>query len=333
MSVPEARCAPTQQDVYLARERIAGTARRTPLVLAEALSAELGANVHLKLESLQPTGSFKVRGAANKLLTLTPEERERGVVAVSTGNHGRAVAHVARRLGVHATVCISTGVPANKVAALRASGAEIVIFGASQDEAEVRAEELRAQHGLTLVHPFDDPLVIAGQGTIGLELLEELPTIDTVLVPLSGGGLVSGVALALKAANPVIRVVAVSAAAAPVMTRSLEAGRPLELAEQDTLADSLRGGIGLENRYTFRLVRELVDEHVVVSEEEIVAALRFLLLREQVVAEGAAAVGVAALLSARVKLGAATAVVVSGRNVDTSALLERLLAGSQPERS
>ncbi len=313
---------PTQQDVFAARRRIAGTARRTPLVLAEQLSLELGGNVHLKLESLQPTGSFKVRGAANRLLALSGEERERGVVAVSTGNHGRAVAHVARLLGVRATVCISTGVPANKVAALRATGAEIVIFGASQDEAEVKAQELRAERGLTLVHPFDDALVIAGQGTIGLELLEDLPEIDTVLVPLSGGGLVSGVAVALKAANAAVRVVAVSAEAAPVMVRSIEAGRPLQLPEEGTLADSLRGGIGLDNRLTFRLVRELVDEHVTVSEDEIAEALRFLLLREQLVAEGAAAVGVAALLSGRVKACGATAVVVSGRNIDMTALLE-----------
>ncbi len=317
---------PTYADVLAARERVAGTVRRTPLILGEATASGLGAPVHLKLESLQPTGSFKVRGAANRLLALSNEERERGVVTVSTGNHGRAVAHVGRQLGVRVTVCLSELVPANKVAALRDTGAEVIIGGAGQDEAAERAEALREERGLTLVHPFDDPYVIAGQGTMALELLEQQPELDTVLVPLSGGGLLAGVALALKAAAPAVRVVAVSAEATPVMLRSVEAGKPVELPEVPTLADSLGGGIGLANRYTLGLVRELVDEHVVVSEEEIRRAMVHLLLEERLVAEGASAVGVAALLGGHVSPGRATAVIVTGRNVDMRTLLD--LVGS-----
>lgn len=320
---------PTLQDVFAARARVIGLARETPLVLAEGLSHALGAEVHLKLESLQPTGSFKVRGAANKLLSLSAAERARGVVTVSTGNHGRAVAYVARRLGVAATVCISREVPENKVAALRALGPELVVHGASQDEAEARARALAEARGLSFVHPFDDPAVIAGQGTIGLELLGALPELDTVLVPLSGGGLISGVALALKAANPAIRVVGVSMARAPVMVRSLEAGRPLEMPEEETLADSLRGGIGLQNRHTFALVRELVDECLLVTEAEIAAAMASALLEEQLVVEGAAAVGLAALASGRAAPGKATAVVVSGRNVAVPRLLELAREGER----
>lgn len=318
---------PTHQDVLAAAGRIFGTARRTPLVLAEALSEGVGKAVELKLETLQPTGSFKLRGAANRLLALEPAQRSRGVVTVSTGNHGRAVAYVGRLLGIPVTVCISEMVPLNKVESLRATGAELLIGGAGQDEATARAEELAEEHGMTFVHPFDDPHVIAGQGTIGLELQEEMPELDTVLVPLSGGGLVSGIALALKADNPNMRVVAVSAATTPVMLRSLEAGTPVEMPEVLTLADSLGGGIGLQNRYTFGLVRDLVDEHVIVTEAEIAAGMRHLLMEERLVAEGGAAVGVAALLAGRVHPGEETAVVLSGRNVDMQVLIEVARSG------
>lgn len=310
----------TQQDIFRARKRIASLARRTPLVRADALSAHTGEEVFLKLETLQLTGSFKVRGAANKLLSLSESERTRGVVTVSTGNHGRAVAYVARALGVAATVCISKSVPDNKVEAIRALGATLVIDGISQDEAEVRAEEFAAD-GLTLIHPFDDPHIISGQGTIGLELLEDLPELTTVLVPLSGGGLIAGIALALKSANPKLRVVGVSMEHGSVMVESLKAGRPLELPEDDTLADSLKGGIGLANRYTFGLVQRLVDETVLVSETDIAEAMRFALHRERLVLEGAAAVGVAALLSRRVRYDGPVAVIASGSNVVVDVLL------------
>ena len=320
--------SPTIQDVRDARQRIAAIARHTPLLHSTILSERSGAPVYLKLETLQETGTFKVRGAANRILNLPEEARDRGVVTASTGNHGRAVSYVARRLGIPAVVCISERVPQNKVEALQRSGAELVIEGQGQDEAAERAAELEEERGLTMVHPFDDPFVIAGQGTIGLELLEDLPDLDTVLVPLSGGGLISGVALALKSAVPELRVVGVSMQRAPVMYHSLQAGHPVQMAEEETLADSLLGGIGLQNRYTFRLVQQLVDDVVLVSEEEIARAMAFLLLEQHVVAEGAGAVGVAALLAGKIaNLGSNVGVVISGGNVALEDLLRAVQSG------
>jgi threonine dehydratase len=314
--------AVTAQDVYAARRRIAPLIWPTPLVRSPALSAGGPGEVHLKLENQQRTGAFKIRGAANKLLALTPEERARGVITVSSGNHGRAVADVAGRLGVRAVVCVSELVPHNKVEAIRALGAEVVVHGRSYDEAEARSVDLACAERLTPISPFDDPHVIAGQGTIGLELLEALPRVDTVIVPLSGGGLIGGIGLALKAALPDVHLVGVSMARGPVMVRSLGAGRPVELVEEETLADALTGGIGLDNRHTFRLVRALVDETVLVSEEEIAAAMAFLLHTHHLVVEGGGAVGVAALRAGKVTgRGTRTAVVVSGGNVDVSRLL------------
>ncbi|MEQ9501072.1 MAG: pyridoxal-phosphate dependent enzyme [Deltaproteobacteria bacterium] len=286
----------------------------TPLV-PSALSAP-EREVRLKLENLQPTGAFKVRGAANRLRDLTPNAR--GVVTVSTGNHGRAVAHVARELGVRAVVCISRRVPANKVAALEATGAEVHVVGDSQDEAEVFARRIAAEERLELIHPFDDPSVIAGQGTIGLELLERWPAVDTIVVPLSGGGLLGGIALAVKSARPEVRVVGVSAAQTPVMLDSLAAGHPIERAEQPTVADSLLGGVGLANRYTFALVRDLVDEHVVVGEAEIERAMAWAYLEEGQTLEGAGAATLAAAM--RYPLGRHVALVASGGNVDPDLL-------------
>ena len=313
----------TLHDVYQARQRIARIAIRTPLIRSPSLSEHIGASVHLKLESVQETGSFKIRGATNKLLSLTADERARGVITVSSGNHGRAVSYVARQLGVDAVVCVSERVPGNKVEAIEQLGAETVVHGESYDEAEAHAFRLQEERGLTWVHPFDDPSVIAGQGTIGLELLEDLPEIDTVVVPLSGGGLISGIALALKSANPAIRVIGVSMDRAPVMFHSLRAGAPIEMEEEETIADALAGGIGLDNRYTFRMVQEYVDETVLVSEEEIAEAMAYALENHHLVVEGGGAVGVAALLHRRVReMGCNVVVVLSGSNVSLPLLLE-----------
>jgi threonine dehydratase len=310
-------------NIHDARRRIAPLVRRTPFLPSSALTQRHGAAVLLKLETLQETGTFKVRGAANKILSLPERQRERGVVTASTGNHGRAVSHVARALGVRAVVCISERVPQNKVEALRRSGAELVIEGESQDEAAERALALQAERGLTMIHPFDDPSVIAGQGTMGLEMLDVQPELDAVLIPLSGGGLIAGVALALKSALPSLRVVGVSMERSPVMYHSLEAGHPVQMPEEETLADSLLGGIGLENQYTFDLVRQLVDEVVLVSEEEIARGMRFLLREEHVVAEGAGAVGIAALLANKVGgAGDNISVVISGGNVALDTLMQ-----------
>lgn len=309
--------------IHAARRRLAGRVRVTPLVPSAALSEIAGADVRLKLETLQDIGAFKLRGATNKLLSLSEAERARGVVAISSGNHGRGVAHAARALGIRAVICMGSLVPENKVAAIRALGAEVRIVGASQDEAEVEAKRLVAEEGLVAAHPFDDPAVIAGQGTIGLELLEEWPELDTVIVPLSGGGLIGGIALAIKAARADARVIGVTMERGAAMVESLQAGQPVPVEELPTLADALGGGIGLDNRHTFALVRDLVDETLLITEEEIAAGMRHLLREEQLVAEGAGAVGVSALLTGRLQhLGTRIAVVVSGRNVDMDAFMK-----------
>jgi threonine dehydratase len=256
-------------------------------------------------------------------LDLSDEEMGRGVITVSSGNHGRAVAYVAKRLGIHAVVCMSVQVPANKVGAIARLGAEVVVHGDCYDDSERHAMRLQEERGLTMIEPFDDPCIIAGQGTIGLEILEDLPSVGTVIVPLSGGGLISGVALAVKSAARAIRVVGVSMERAPVMVHSLKAGRPIEMAEEETLADALVGGIGLNNRYTFRMVQEYVDDTVLVLEEEIGAAMTFALEEHHLVVEGGGAVGIAALLSGKVEgLGGHVTVVVSGGNASLPLLLK-----------
>ncbi|MCY4469089.1 MAG: hydroxyectoine utilization dehydratase EutB [Thiotrichales bacterium] len=320
----------TLRDLYLARARIASGIRRTPLVASQSLSAPGSARISLKLETLQDTGAFKLRGATNFIRASGDAVRARGVVTVSTGNHGRAVAHAARRVGARAVICMSDLVPRNKREAIQALGAEVRIIGRSQDEAEVEAQRLVAEEGLTLVHPFDEPLVIAGQGTIGIEILEDQPEVDTVIVALSGGGLISGIALALKAANPGTRVVGVTMEQGAAMYESVHAGRPVEVEEAASLADSLGGGIGLENRYTFELTRALVDDCVLVSESEIARAMRHLYFNERVIAEGGGAVSVAAVLADKVPdLAGNVVCVVSGGNVAMAAFT-RIVAG--PDR-
>jgi threonine dehydratase len=305
---------PDLGDIYAARHRLGTLVRWTPLVPAEELSAAAGFEIHLKLECWQTTGSFKVRGAANKLLSLSEEEKRRGVIAFSTGNHGRAVAWLSRRLGLPAVICLSARVPAWRVEAMRAMGAEVVAHGASQDEAYARTLEIQRERGLTMVAPFDDPLIVAGQGTLALEILEDLPETGQVVVPLSGGGLFGGVALAAKTIRPSIRAVGVSMAVAPAMIRSLEAGRPVEIPEVDSLADALLGGIGLDNRHTFELTRRYIDQMELVSEEEIAAGMFHAFDRLRLVAEGSGAVGLAAVLAGKIKGPGPVVLVVSGGN-------------------
>lgn len=321
----------TLQDIFVAAKAVSSMAHRTPLMLSQGLSKETGANVYLKLENTQQTGSFKVRGAANRLLHLTQQEMNAGVVTVSTGNHGKAVAYVAQRLGIRATVVVPELVLPHKVEAMRQLGAEVIIAGASQDEAELHAIEMAQADGahpegaLTMVSPFDHPDIVAGQGTIGLELMEQLPEIDTAIIPLSGGGLASGIGLALKSANPRIRVIGVSMERGPVMVESLKAGHPVQLPEERTLADSLMGGIGLDNHYTFRMIQQYVDDTLLVSEEEIAAAMVYALRSERIVVEGGGAVGIAAVLAGKVAgPWRKVAIVVSGGNADLS-VLESLL--------
>lgn len=306
-------------EVVAARERIAGLAVvPTPLVPAAALDRGAGARTWLKLESIQPTGSFKVRGAASRISAMGAAERARGVVTASTGNHGRAVAHVAAELGMPAVVCVSVHVPPGKIAALEASGCEVLVGGDSQTDALATAEQLVSDRGMTLIHPFDDPLVIAGQGTIGCELLEQLPDTTTVMVPLSGGGLLAGIAVAVKALRPAVRVVGVTMERAPVMAASLEAGHPVELAEAATLADSLQGGIGRANATTFPITRTLMDEVVLLTEQEIWNGMRFAFDAHRLVLEGAGAVGIAAILGGHLTddAGQDVVLVCSGANAE-----------------
>ncbi|MGY5776081.1 hydroxyectoine utilization dehydratase EutB [Rhizobium sp. LEGMi135b] len=306
----------TLPDIEAARRRIAPNVLRTPLRLSQALSQRMGVPVHLKLENHQHTGSFKLRGATNALLCLDEGARSRGLVTASTGNHGRAVAHAAKAMGARATICLSALVPANKLEAIRNLGADIRIVGHSQDDAMLEVERLVREEGMCFIPPFDDVDVIAGQGTLGLEVADDLPEAALVLVPLSGGGLASGVAAAIKSRLPATKVVGVSMERGAAMAASLAAGRPTDVREVETLADSLGGGIGLDNRLTFRMCRALLDDVILLSEEEIAAGIRHAALIEGMTVEGAGAVGIAALLAGKIKPDGPMVIIVSGGNID-----------------
>lgn len=316
-------------DLYTARRNIASVAVRSPLLPAWSLSGDRR-DVRLKLETTQPTGAFKLRGAANALARLSAEQSRNGVACVSTGNHGRAVAYAARRLGIPAYICMSKLVPENKVAAIKAVGGTVQIAGNSQDEAQHEVDRLIREEGMTEIPPFDHPDVIAGQGTIGIELIEDFPGLDTVIVPLSGGGLIAGVALAVKTLAPRARVIGLSMEKGAAMHDSIRAGRPVETEEHPSLADSLGGGIGLDNQHTFPMVRELVDEIYTVPEDHIANAMRYLYQREGWVAEGGGAIGLVPLLEEMdVGVGRNVAIVVSGKNIDMD-LFARVMEGEVP---
>jgi threonine dehydratase len=318
----------TLADIEQAARRIEGRILRTPFVLSASLSERCSVPVGLKLEHHQTTGSFKLRGATNAVLSLSPEERARGVVAASTGNHGRALAHAAKAEGSVATICMSRLVPENKVAEIRRLGADVRIIGRSQDEAQEEVDRLVAEDGLVMVPPFDNPAVVAGQGTLGLEIVEAMPDVATVLVPLSGGGLAAGVAAAVKGRLPQARVIGLTMTRGAAMKASLDAGRPVRVEEVASLADSLGGGIGLDNALTFRMCRDLLDDVILLSEAEIAAGMRHAYAQEREVIEGGAAVGIAALLSGRLgKLDGPLGVILSGRNVDMS-LHRRIINGA-----
>jgi threonine dehydratase len=309
---------PTFDDVTQAAERIAGVANRTPMVPSFGLSQITGAEVRLKLETTQPTRAFKVRGAANVILSHADIDPEKGVVAYSTGNHGRAVAYVASTLGMSATVCMSHNTTTDKQDSLRATGADIRLIGQSQDEAAELARELEAD-GALLVDPINDPLTTAGQGTIGMEIAQDWEEVDTVVVPVSGGALMAGIAQAVKSLSPGTRLIGVSMEDGAAMYQSLQAGHPLAIPEVESLADSLQGGITLENHHSFEMVRQLVDDLVLVSEEEIAVAMAEAVIEERIVAEGAGATPIAALLFRnRATFGDRIALVVTGAMVDSS---------------
>jgi threonine dehydratase len=302
-----------------ARERLRGAIYQSPCPYSQTLSELTGSQCFVKLENLQMTGSFKERGAANLLLQLEPAERGRGVVAASAGNHGLAVAFHAARLGVPATIVMPTYAPLIKAASARRSGADVILHGANYDEAYERAQALVAERGAVFVHPFDDARVVAGQGTLGLELLEQVADLDAVVVPVGGGGLVAGVALALKARRPSVRVVGVQSEAVAAMHRSLRAGERVRVPAGATIADGI--AVRRAGALTFALAQRLVDEVVTVDEEELANAVLLLLEIEKTVVEGAGAAPLAALLNRPLGLaGRRVVLVLSGGNIDVTML-------------
>ncbi len=316
-----------EYDVEGARARIAGVAITTPLLPSVWLSDLTGRPIWLKLECLQVTGSFKLRGATNRILSLDEEQRRRGIIATSSGNHGLATSYVAKREGLAATICVPEWVDPAKLSAIREFGAEAIAEGETAEDAEGISLRLARERGLTYVHPFDQPEVIAGQATVGREILEQQPGIDHVVVPLGGGGLIAGVAVGMKSIDPSIRVTGVSAERAPVLARSVEAGRLVRLPERETLATALAGNLGPENHHTLRLASELVDDYVEVSDEEMVSAMRFAFRRHALVLEAGGSAAVAAVLSGRLVPDARTALVLSGGNIDPAIFTSVVASG------
>ncbi|MBP3534991.1 MAG: threonine ammonia-lyase [Muribaculaceae bacterium] len=303
-------------EIYKASRVLKGVARRTPIMYASRLNPE--ANVYLKCENLQNTGSFKLRGAYYKISQLTDEEKSRGVIACSAGNHAQGVALGATRNGIKSIICLPAGAPLSKVEATKGYGAEVCLVPGVYDDAYAKAIELRDANGYTFVHPFDDEKVIAGQGTIGLEILEDMPEAEAVVVPIGGGGLISGVAYAIKQLRPDIKVYGVQSEGAPSMFNSLKEGKRVHLDSVKTIADGIAVKEPGEN--TFKLISEYVDEVVTVSEDEIAAAILALMEQKKLVAEGAGATPVAAVMFNKVPVkGKNVVCVVSGGNIDVTA--------------
>jgi threonine dehydratase len=310
-------------DVIAARERLRNAIYYSPCPHSQMLSALTGQQVYLKLENLQMTGSFKERGALNRIAMLTPEQAARGVVAASAGNHAQGVAYHATSRGIRALIVMPLATPLVKVTATRGFGAEVVLHGANYDEACEEATRLCQAQGMTFIHPFDDSAVMAGQGTIGLELLEQVPQLEAVVVSIGGGGLIGGIACAIKESRPDIRVVGVQTSRLPSMAMAIEQHHPVTLQPATTIADGI--AVRRAGEVTFPVVDRYVDEIVTVDEDEIASAILVLLEREKTLAEGAGATALAALLQKKTSLnGAHTAVLVGGGNIDVT-LLSRII--------
>jgi threonine dehydratase len=310
-------------DVIAARERLRNAIYYSPCAHSQMLSALSGQQVYLKLENLQMTGSFKERGALNRIAMLTPEQAARGVVAASAGNHAQGVAYHATKRGIRALIVMPLATPLVKVTATRGFGAEVVLHGANYDEACEEATRLCEAQGMTFIHPFDDPAVMAGQGTIALELLEQVAQLEAVVVPIGGGGLIGGIACAIKESRPGIRVVGVQTSRLPSMAMAMEQGHPVTIDPATTIADGI--AVRRAGDVTFPVVDKYVDEIVTVDEDEIASAILMLLEREKTLAEGAGATALAALLQKKTSLhGARTAVVIGGGNIDVT-LLSRII--------
>lgn len=313
----------TLSHIQAARERIQGVAIQTPLKPAYTLSEKTGRNIWLKMETLQPTGAFKLRGAANAILQLSAAQQQRGVLTMSTGNHGKAVAYVAKQLGIRAVICISEQVPQVKVEGMKKLGVEVRVAGKDQDEADIQARAMAEQEGLCFISAFDDAGVIAGQGTIALELLEQQPALDSLIVPLSGGGLMAGIGIAAKALKPDIQLIGVSMEQGAAMHLSVRAGHLVQVEEQPSLADALTGGIPLDNQYSFPICQKYLDASFLVSEQAIAKAMVYAFSKERIVLEGGAATPIAFLENDlhQVK-GQNIALICTGDNVAIPKLLE-----------
>jgi threonine dehydratase len=308
----------TAADIHAARVRIADLVHRTPVLRSTSLGEQLGGvELHLKAELFQRTGSFKPRGVANKLLSLSDAEKARGFVAISRGNHAQALAYAATAIGTHATIVMAADAVPSKVNATRAYGGEVVL---TEGDIWTLCQRLMEERQLTLVHPFDDESVMAGQGTVGLEIVDDVPEAETVIVPIGGGGLISGIAVAVKDALPRARVIGVEAAASDAMSQALAAGASVQIGNRKTIADGINAPYAGER--CLEVVRRHVDEVVLVEEDEIVAGLRLLLERSKLAAEPAAATPIAALLAGRIQTrpGERVVCVVSGGNLDLQTL-------------
>ena len=305
----------TLQDIRRARNTIAHLALRTPILPALSLGQMAGCELFLKAENLQRAGSFKVRGAANKIAFLSPDQKASGVIAASAGNHAQGVALAASNLGIPCTIVMPTGASIPKVEATRGYGATVLLQGDDFDQSQRQARHIMREKGMTLIPAFDDPAIIAGQGTVGLEMLEQVEDLDTIVVPVGGGGLISGIGLAIKETSPGIKVIGVQAEAATAVVDSYKANRRITVKGQATVADGI--AVGTPGRVTLPLVSRYVDDMVVVEEDEITQAMMLLLERGKLLVEGAGAVGLAAVLGGRIQVsGKKVGVVLSGGNVD-----------------
>ncbi len=311
-------------DIQAARERVRDAVVLTPCAPSHALSELTGQKVHLKLENLQMTGAFKERGALNRITLLTPEQASRGVIAASAGNHAQGVAYHATRRGIRSVIVMPETTPMVKVNATRRFGADVVLHGANYDAAYAEARRRCEMDGSTFIHPFDDADVIAGQGTIGLEMLEQVDGLEAVVVPIGGGGLIGGIACAIRSLKPGVRVIGVQTSRLPSMKAAMEAGEPVTIDAATTIGDGI--AVRRAGDKTLPLVQQYVDEIVTVDEDEIAAAILVLLEREKTLAEGAGATALAALLQRRTSLplGTRTAVLVCGGNIDVT-LLSRII--------
>jgi threonine dehydratase len=302
-------------DIQDARKAVVSFVRCTPLVRSQFLSELCSGDVWLKLENLQVTNSFKPRGVFNRLLHLSAKERN-GIVTASAGNHGQAVAYAAQKLGVSARIVVPETTPKIKIDGIRKYGADLVLFGGTYDAAEQKAKELALKDGCVYISPYNDELTIAGHGAVGLEIIEALPNVDAVIVPVGGGGLISGVSIAVKNVKPGVRVIGVQSEASPVMYKSLRAGRIVDARMKETIAEGLAGGIEKDTG-TFRIIQEYVDELLLVREETIRRAVYLLWAQEKQVAEGSGAAAIASMIENKSKFAGETVVaVVTGGNID-----------------